>query len=270
MPAYLKELLDELARREQQTGRLHTVREAALSISPTTPRGGGKRWPMAPASSPILPCWRPAMTRAGRRPGPRRPDGLGGRHGARSGRRVLVLGTGLSMVDAFLALEAARPSRRSSRCRGAACCRPARRANRSSSMWPTFHSAPSCPISSSWFRDLVRENQKRRHRLARRSRWPEAVQPGIWQNWPSSRQARFVEHAKAWWDIHRHRMAPEVYAHVTAGRCNRARIRPDRRCVVSLASHGGDGYTVEVQSPHSTTASRNTSKPPASIVFHRH
>jgi len=32
----------------------------------------------------------------------------------------------------------------------------------------------------------------------------------IWRNWTTSAKRRFFEHTKPWWDIHRHRMAPEI------------------------------------------------------------
>lgn len=32
----------------------------------------------------------------------------------------------------------------------------------------------------------------------------------IWRRWPDAAKRRFLRHARAWWDVHRHRMAPEV------------------------------------------------------------
>jgi uncharacterized NAD(P)/FAD-binding protein YdhS len=69
----------------------------------------------------------------------------------------------------------------------------------------------------------------------------------IWQNWPSSAKRRFVEHTKAWWDIHRHRMAPEVYARVTEA-VQSGRIRPVAGRLVNITR--GDEFTVQVQSRH--------------------
>ena len=37
----------------------------------------------------------------------------------------------------------------------------------------------------------------------------------IWQELPLSSRRRFLEHARAWWDVHRHRMAPEVEMRIT-------------------------------------------------------
>ena len=38
----------------------------------------------------------------------------------------------------------------------------------------------------------------------------------IWRAMPSRSRQRFLEHARPWWDIHRHRMAPEVEAKIRA------------------------------------------------------
>jgi uncharacterized NAD(P)/FAD-binding protein YdhS len=37
----------------------------------------------------------------------------------------------------------------------------------------------------------------------------------LWRELPPASKRRFLEHARAWWDVHRHRMAPEVEARVT-------------------------------------------------------
>jgi uncharacterized NAD(P)/FAD-binding protein YdhS len=46
----------------------------------------------------------------------------------------------------------------------------------------------------------------------------------IWQRLPSTAKRRFLEHARAWWDVHRHRMAPDVerriHAEIAGGRLN--------------------------------------------------
>jgi uncharacterized NAD(P)/FAD-binding protein YdhS len=41
----------------------------------------------------------------------------------------------------------------------------------------------------------------------------DAIRPytqRLWQELPLSSRRQFLEHARAWWDVHRHRMAPEV------------------------------------------------------------
>ena len=36
----------------------------------------------------------------------------------------------------------------------------------------------------------------------------------IWQSWPEPVQRRFLRHARAFWDVHRHRTAPEIHEHL--------------------------------------------------------
>lgn len=37
----------------------------------------------------------------------------------------------------------------------------------------------------------------------------------LWRELPPTSKRRFLEHARAWWDVHRHRMAPEVESRIT-------------------------------------------------------
>ncbi|TRC93007.1 FAD-dependent oxidoreductase, partial [Mesorhizobium sp. WSM4303] len=102
---YLKELLDELEVREKGTGRLRLIREESLSISPTS---SGVEVTLANGTSVVAHL---AVLATGHDEQP----GAGQGHAIRMGTeadtaldpeaRVLVLGTGLSMVDAFLSLE---------------------------------------------------------------------------------------------------------------------------------------------------------------------
>ncbi|MER8976852.1 MULTISPECIES: FAD/NAD(P)-binding protein [unclassified Mesorhizobium] len=245
---YLKELLDELEAREQQTGRLRLIREESLSISPTT---SGVEVALANGTSVVAHL---AVLATGHDEEP----GAGQGHAIRMGSeadtaldpeaRVMVLGTGLSMVDAFLSLE-----QRGHRGAIVAVSRrgllpsPHRKGN------PIKLDVADIPLGTQlsyfvgWFRDLIRENQKAG------IDWRDVVDglrpfnQKIWQNWPSSAKRRFVEHTKAWWDIHRHRMAPEVYARV-AEAVQAGRIRLVAGRVVEIAA--GDGFSVQVQSRH--------------------
>jgi uncharacterized NAD(P)/FAD-binding protein YdhS len=40
--------------------------------------------------------------------------------------------------------------------------------------------------------------------------------PRLWRELPQRSRRRFLEHARAWWEVHRHRMAPEVEDRITA------------------------------------------------------
>ncbi|TIM03773.1 MAG: FAD-dependent oxidoreductase, partial [Mesorhizobium sp.] len=230
------------------TGRLRLIREESLSISPT---GSGVEVALANGTSVVAHL---AVLATGHDEEP----GAGHGHATRMGSeadtvvdgeaRVLVLGTGLSMVDAFLSLE-----QRGHRGEIIAVSRrgllpsPHRKGN------PIKLDVADIPLGTQlsyfvgWFRDLIRENQKAG------IDWRDVVDglrpfnQKIWQNWPSSAKRRFVEHTKAWWDIHRHRMAPEVYARVTEA-VQSGRIRLVAGRVVGITA--GDEFSVQVQSRH--------------------
>ncbi|MBI4923080.1 MAG: hypothetical protein HY834_15155 [Devosia nanyangense] len=61
-----------------------------------------------------------------------------------------------------------------------------------------------------------------RHLAAAQPDWRSAVDairpfvPQLWQGWTSQQRARFLRHARPYWDIHRHRLAPTVHARLTA------------------------------------------------------
>jgi uncharacterized NAD(P)/FAD-binding protein YdhS len=63
----------------------------------------------------------------------------------------------------------------------------------------------------------------------------------LWRELPATSRRRFLEHARAWWDVHRHRMAPEVEARI-------AKATEDHRLTVMAAK------IVDV-SPNATGAS---------------
>ncbi|MES0006295.1 FAD/NAD(P)-binding domain-containing protein [Mesorhizobium sp. M0062] len=245
---YLKEVLDELEAREKETGRLRLIREESLSISPTS---SGVEVVLANGTSVVAHL---AVLATGHDEQPGAGQGHAIRMGAEADTaldpeaRVLVLGTGLSMVDAFLSLE-----QRGHRGEIVAVSRrgllpsPHRKGN------PIKLDVADIPLGTQlsyfvgWFRDLIRENQKAG------IDWRDVVDglrpfnQKIWQNWPSSAKRRFVEHTKAWWDIHRHRLAPEVHARVTEA-VRTGRIRPVAGRVVGIEA--GDGFTVGIQSRH--------------------
>ncbi|RWA60082.1 FAD/NAD(P)-binding protein [Mesorhizobium sp.] len=242
---YLKELLDDLEERERETGRLRLIREESLSISPTS---AGVEVALANGTSVVGHL---AVLATGHDEQPGAFQGRAIRMGSDADTAldaqapVLVLGTGLSMVDAFLSLE-----QRGHRGGIIAVSRrgllpsPHRKGN------PIKLDVADIPLGTQlsyfvgWFRNLIRENQKAG------GDWRDVVDglrpfnQKIWQNWPSSAKRRFVEHTKAWWDIHRHRMAPEVYERVTEA-VGSGRIRLVAGRVVDIEPN--DGLTVTIQ-----------------------
>ncbi|GLS28336.1 Uncharacterized NAD(P)/FAD-binding protein YdhS [Mesorhizobium albiziae] len=125
--------------------------------------------------------------------------------------QVLIIGSGLSMVDTCLSLMLAGHQGQ--------IVAVSRRG-----LLPAVHSKTSSivlqqadvplgggPLEfAGWFRDLVRETE------ARGGNWRDVVdglRPHnqlIWQSWSDASKRQFFRHLKAWWDIHRHRMAPQV------------------------------------------------------------
>jgi uncharacterized NAD(P)/FAD-binding protein YdhS len=242
---YLQELLDGLMERERETGRLRLIREESLSITPTA---SGVEVTLANGTSVVAHL---AVLATGHDEQPGAFQGHAVRMGSEGDAAldprasVLLLGTGLSMVDAFLSLEQHGHS-------GAIIAvsrrgllpSPHRKGN------PIKLDVADIPLGTDlsyfvgWFRNLIRETQKAG------GDWRDVVDglrpfnQTIWRNWPSAAKRRFVEHTKAWWDIHRHRMAPEVYARVTeAVRSGRIRLVAGR--VVSIEANGG--FVVRIQ-----------------------
>jgi uncharacterized NAD(P)/FAD-binding protein YdhS len=130
---------------------------------------------------------------------------------------VLILGTGLTMVDYALSLLLAGH-------RGPIVAMSRRgllsRAHRR--VQPTPIAAADVPFGAGittlfrWFRRLADAE------TARGGDWRsvvDAIRPhshDIWRRLPIESKRRFLEHARAWWDAHRHRMAPEVELRIAA------------------------------------------------------
>jgi uncharacterized NAD(P)/FAD-binding protein YdhS len=129
---------------------------------------------------------------------------------------VLVLGTGLTMVDYIQSLvhDGHRGPIVAMSRRGL-LTRPHRRAD------PVRILETEVPFGASisqllrWFRGRVDAH------AAKGGDWRsviDGVRPytqRLWRELPPASKRRFLEHARAWWDVHRHRMAPEVEARIT-------------------------------------------------------
>jgi len=118
---------------------------------------------------------------------------------------VLILGTGLTAIDLILALDAnghrgriVALSRRGQMPRGHAPFEPA----------PVDEDElPLGNVLGLW-RWLRRRGGEVGWRAAVDSLRPHTK--AIWQGLDDAQQARFLRHARPWWDVHRHRIAPEV------------------------------------------------------------
>lgn len=123
---------------------------------------------------------------------------------------VIILGSGLSMVDQVLTLLRSGHeggivalSRRGLLPRWHEATRPLDVAPESLPL--------GAPVSRTlrWIRDLAEQS-----RLAG-STWRDAVDgirphvQQLWRDWPPAERARFLRHAASWWEVHRHRIPPD-------------------------------------------------------------
>jgi uncharacterized NAD(P)/FAD-binding protein YdhS len=123
------------------------------------------------------------------------------------GGDALLIGTGLTMVDLVLSLDAAGHrgsilalSRRGQAPRGHTDYEPA----------PVdADKVPHGRLSAMW-RWLRRRSAEVGWRAAVDSLRPHSHR--LWQSLDVHDQRRFLRHARPWWDVHRHRIAPEVAA----------------------------------------------------------
>jgi len=66
-----------------------------------------------------------------------------------------------------------------------------------------------------WFRDLVAET------TAAGGDWRSVVDglrpynQRLWQSWPEREKRQFLRHVRPWWNIHRHRLPPDLHAGLT-------------------------------------------------------
>ena len=153
---------------------------------------------------------------------------------------VLILGTGLTMVDVVLSLE-------DQGHRGPIVALSRR------GLLPTTH------VETRPFKSFVHPQVMPRTVLdvlialkadVRRARedgldWRsafDALRPyhhQIWKTLPLEERARFLRHARPYWEVHRHRMAPEVAARIAALRANgRLAVRAGRLTDLALLPDG--------------------------------
>jgi uncharacterized NAD(P)/FAD-binding protein YdhS len=117
---------------------------------------------------------------------------------------VLVVGTGLTMVDVALMLEA-----RGFAGRIIALSRRGLlpRRHEPAADWARIEERPATTASA-----LVRMVRVRAQTMGWRNAVDELrpfTQP-MWANASEAERARFLRHLRPWWDVHRHRLAPEV------------------------------------------------------------
>jgi len=173
-----------------------------------------------------------------------------------SGERILLLGTGLTAVDAALALQ-----NQESACQMYMLSRQG--------ILPKIHNlrvpvgAPPVLRSRGNLRLLVEEVRGHIEAARQADQCWRAIVDGlrpisndVWQELPVKDQQRFVRHLKKYWEPHRHRMAPEIRERldgykasgalrIIAGRLQETSSRgPSTQVRVSLK--GGGEHTLEV------------------------
>ena len=123
---------------------------------------------------------------------------------------VLVIGTGLTMVDIVLLLERKgftgpilAMSRRGLIPRAHASGPP-----------PEPRADVPTTVASKLLREVRSQGEAGNWRQAIDSLRP--VTQGLWQAATPNVRGRFLRHLRPWWDVHRHRIAPEIHARIQA------------------------------------------------------
>ncbi len=161
---------------------------------------------------------------------------------------MLVIGTGLTMVDLALRLASERPGLKI-----LAFSRRGLQPRRHLGQGPAPE--PFAPEPGATPRSLMR----RLRQGARSSDWRAVIDglrphvQAVWRGWSLEERNQFLRHLRPWWDIHRHRLAPAVASkldHLTG--CGALSTAAGR--VVSVAPHG-EGLKV-VWTPRGTRERR--------------
>ena len=129
--------------------------------------------------------------------------------------RVLFVGTGLTMVDAMLALQEQRPDSRAI-------------AISRHGLLPMPHDHEHAQRSRFDAKSLARGPLSQRLRefreqvAASSDDWRSVLQrvredfPVLWRAAPRRMRRRFLRHLRAWWDVHRHRLPEATFQHIHA------------------------------------------------------
>jgi len=189
---------------------------------------------------------------------------------AASGEAALLVGTGLTMVDLVLSLEASGHQGRI-----VALSRRGLAPRAHGDFEPASVEASELPRGlRDLFRWLRRQSAQLGWRAAIDSLRPHSHQ--IWQGLEHEEHRRFLRHVRPWWDVHRHRIAPEVGAtiarlvaesrlEIVAGRIVAAIDTPDgieveyRRRGVSASRTEPFAYVFNCTGPlHSISRTKNS------------
>ncbi len=154
---------------------------------------------------------------------------------AERGGDLLLVGTGLTMVDMAVSLEEA--------CFSGRILAASRRG-----LMPRAHVSPAA-AALEWepparLADLLRSVRARKPwRASIDGLRPHSI--ALWQGLTEPERRRFLRHLRPWWDVHRHRIAPQVAARIEAIRASgrleiaAARVARVEGDLVTLTRRGG-------------------------------
>jgi len=154
--------------------------------------------------------------------------------------KVLIVGTGLTMIDYVLSLLLA-----GHKGQVLALSRHGLLPRAHRSVQPLAIDRQDVPIGADinrllrWLRRTIEEH------AARGGDWRsviDGIRPfsqHIWQGLSISSRRRFLEHARSWWDVHRHRMAPEVESRINAAIASkRLQVLAAKLCAIEPGESG--------------------------------
>jgi len=209
--AYLENVLRDSGAR--LPGRLRVISEEALAVNET--RNGVET--LLGNGTSLVSRW--ACLAIGHETQAARGRGIAIRSGSERDTpldpdaRVMILGSGLSMVDAWISLSEAQH-----RGRITVVSRNGLLPTGHRDVAPITIDAADVPFGTSltylarWFRELVRETE------AQGGDWRSVVDglrpynQRLWQSWPEREKRQFLRHVRPWWNIHWHRLPPDLHA----------------------------------------------------------
>ncbi len=173
------------------------------------------------------------------------------RLGRQSGT-VLILGTGLTMIDTVLSLAAAGHDGTVVALSRRGLAPRSHGPNTPRSVDPSELPFGSVLALMLWVRLQAQDGD-----------WRAAVDQlrphsqALWRSWDHAQQRRFLRHARPWWDVHRHRIAPQIagqleglrdkgHLEVLAGRLRRLEVSAESLSATIAPRSGGPERTLQV------------------------
>jgi uncharacterized NAD(P)/FAD-binding protein YdhS len=159
---------------------------------------------------------------------------------------ILILGTGLTMVDAAISLsESGHRGPIVALSRRGLLPQAHRRVDRALIAEPELPSLVKLAPFLHWLRARARAETRSGGDWRRVFDGLRPHTQAIWRAMPSETRRRFLEHARPWWDTHRHRMAPEVETKIAALiESGQLRILSGRVVEVNPKRHGGASVAI--------------------------